>query len=197
MLCCALLILVLGVFREAWFLLPGRSRSVEGFAPVARRPAPGEPMPAVADFPRERPGRTAGLLVAGSIGTITYAALGYVLLLVGPLEPGSATAPAWVVRDVVLAALALLAAGAAVLAPTVTTPPEPAETRGAWLCGIGAAWWSLGLADLHVFGVVGIGGGLVVDLLFHGAGLALLLAGGALLARRTTTAHPRREVLHA
>ena len=42
MFCCAVLILVLGLCRVAWLFLRGSVRGSEpGFAPPARRPAPG------------------------------------------------------------------------------------------------------------------------------------------------------------
>lgn len=199
MLCCALLIAVLGLVREAWFLLPGTTRPPEpGFAPVARRPAPGSSMPATVATPTTvataaaSPGRVATALLLVALGTVTYAVVVYLLLLLGLAQARTGSAYLWLARDVLLGMLALSAAALAARRPRPTRRVPSRQVQGSALAGLGSAWFLLGVADMHAFSLLEVGGGsLAADLVFHGSGAVLVLAGALLLSARAP--HPQRR----
>ncbi|MCE5290923.1 MAG: hypothetical protein LLG14_17025, partial [Nocardiaceae bacterium] len=87
MLCCAALLFVLGIVREAWFRLPLTTRKPEpGFAPVARRAAPGS-APVVAATTPPAPAGTravfAPALVGFALNSLLYIAFAYGLIDTG------------------------------------------------------------------------------------------------------------------
>lgn len=185
MACCAIAVLVIGMLRACWHRLPGVPDPVEvGFAPVARRAAPGSAAPDAPVRPASAPSLApaAVALVFVALGTVTYAAM--VLALVGAgWAHSTGSGAAWSVRSALLVALAL----ASVIAAARWAQPRrsgPARLgRAAMLWGTGSAWWTLGIVDMHVFGLVEVGGGsLAADVAFHGAGAVLMLAGAALAA---------------
>lgn len=190
MLCCAAIAFVIGILRAAWFRLPGTRRPSEvAFAPVARWPAASEPprphpdQRATGPRPAEPPNPVAALLVSASAGTALYALSGYGLLLAGLVTARTASVPSWVLRDAVLGVAVVALLVAAARAPRTAHRATPRAVRGAALVGAGIAWWSLSLLDMHAFGLLQPAGGTAGDLLFHGVGAALVVAGAVLLAR--------------
>jgi hypothetical protein len=191
MLCCAMLVLVIGVFRTGWSLLRGSDRESEpGFAPPARRPAPG-PEPSGRGLagtdrrtsdrtPTASPARGRPLLRVGwlfiALGTSGYAAVigGMVELGVAEVLPGPGAA--WMVRNAVLGVVIVVAAVGA----GRSTGGWPSG-RHALVCGlfvVGMTWSVVGVADMHVFAVLEVGRGSPGgDLVFHGSGIALVAAG--------------------
>jgi hypothetical protein len=195
MLCCAVLVLVIGVFRVCWSLLRGPDRVSEpGFAPPARRPAPGlgpsgrglagTDRRTSDRTPSASPARGRPLLRVGwlfiALGTCGYAAAigGMVGLGVAEALPGPGAV--WAARNAVLGVVVVVAAVGA--GRTTAGWPSGRDALLCGLCVVGMTWSLLGIADMHVFAVLEVGHGSPGwDLVFHGSGVALAAAG--LLAR--------------
>jgi hypothetical protein len=187
MLCCAALLFMLGLLREAWFRLPFTHRAPEpGFAPVAHRPAPGMATIDIPITPRASIRRRA--FFAPALVGFAVNSGAYVLFVYGLAATGIAhTNPGpWALRTagIVVAALTALAV-AARFADTALAQPS------VWLIGAGAAWWVLGLIDMHVFGLFDIRGGLPADLAFHGSGAVLIVVGAVAFVRTS-----QKELAH-
>lgn len=190
MLCCAALLFVLGIVREAWFRLPFTQRKPEpGFAPVARRPAPGT-TPAVAAATAPAPTGARAIFAPALVG-FALNSLVYVVFIYGLVESGIAVSDngPWTVRTAgfVIAALAAFVIAARSADAAHRSPGQPAV----WLIGAGAAWWLLGLVDMHVFGLFDIRGGIAADLAFHGSGAVLIVVGAIAFVRTT-----QKEFVH-
>ncbi len=194
MLCCLVLIVVVGCLRWLWFALPGTGHPQEpGFAPPARRAAPG-------DTPASSPPVTATLrprsirspiLHGVALGVAAYAVFVPMLGTLGiaqPLVPGFAM---WVARDLALGALAVAGVMLAKARPVL---PLDRETVGWALLGAGAAWGPVGVIDMHVLGMFEIAHGAIGwDVVFHGLGSLVALGGG--LAVWTAKCSPRSRPL--
>lgn len=182
MACCAVLALLLGAVRGAWFrVFPGRRPAEPGFAPPARRSADGMPSsrPVVARAPL-RPRIAGGLLLGVAYGAAAYA-LAIAVLRETPLVR-TVDGP-WAGRDIALVVLgvAALVAGLSLRGPA---------SRPAVLLGAGAAWTELGLVDMHLLGLFEFRvAALPLDLLLHGSGPLLVV----LAARRLTPPRPLTE----
>ena len=172
MLCCVAFGLVVASILRAFRRVTGRGPEVTTvFAPPARRPAPGAPAappPAPVTPPRApaparaRTGRAGPILRATAAGGAVYLVAVAALLAAGAAST-SAGGATWTLRSLaylVAAAGALIAAAAA---PSPAAPVAKRETLGCALVGAGAAWLELGLLDMHLFGLLRIGGGLGGD----------------------------------
>lgn len=202
MACCVIAVFVIGVVRGCWFRLPGVPAPAEvGFAPVARRAAPGAapsapgPAPVRTQTPALSPFSVG--LVFLAFGTATYAAAIQALVLDGWVEPQAGAVPWWA-RTAVLGITVLSCVAMAAAGPESRRAGTPKAVRAAMLWGIGAAWWMWAIVDMHVFGLVEVGGGtLVADVLFHGPGAVMLVAAVAVTIRRNRTeASGSRTPLH-
>lgn len=187
--CCIAVTFVIGLVRRAWFVaLPGRAPAGMLFAPPARRAAPGEVGP-----PPERPvvsgARRAGLplcLGAVAVTTALYAGVVGVMRWTGVVEPATAPQMGWAARGVVLAAVSVIAV--AVAAARFDGAVVARTGTAAVLFGAGAAWFGLGVLDMHVFGLFELAP-VSVDLAFHGVGVAAMVVGvAARLGRRPARA---------
>jgi hypothetical protein len=182
MTCCIvglLIMMAVGRIRRALGGAPrGAPRDAEVvFAPVARRPAPGQTLAAPVIEPEPAP---AGAAIFG------YAAVGIALcLIVAPalvwtgVAVSTAPVQTWLVRSglylAVIVAAVLLGRTAAVL----RAPPG----AGSLLIVIGVIVFELGLIDMHLFRLFDItAGDLIGDMIFHNVGPALAMAGGLVLA---------------
>lgn len=167
MACCAAIALVIGLVRGAWFrLVPGARPAEVAFAPPVRRPLGAvPPRPSVRPVPSRR--RLAPPVLTGfALGTLGYTALVAALLLAGLAR--SRPSDLWVPRDIALVLVAGAAAALGHRQDRITAAPV--------LLGIGIAWSELGLLDMHVLGLFTFPrAGAALDLLFHGAGLLLVL----------------------
>ena len=197
MLCCLVLIVVVGCLRWLWFALPGTGHPQEpGFAPPARRAAPG-------DTPASSPPVTATLrprsirspiLHGVAVGVAAYAVFVPMLGTVGiaqTLVPGFAM---WVARDLALGALAVAGVMLAKAGPML---PRDRETAGWALLGAGAAWGPVGVIDMHVLGMFEIAHGAIGwDVVFHGLGSLAALGGGLTVwaAKCSPRSRPLTEV---
>lgn len=197
MLCCLALIVVVGCLRWLWFALPGTGHPQEpGFAPPARRAAPGDTpasSPPVTATRRPRSIRRP-ILHGVAVGVAAYAVFVPMLGAVGiaqALVPGFAM---WVARDLALGALAVAAVMLAKAGPML---PRDRETAGWALLGAGAAWGPVGLIDMHVLGMFEIAhGSMGWDVVFHGLGSLAALGGGLAVgaAKRSPGSRPLAEV---
>jgi hypothetical protein len=192
MACCLALALVIGALRTAWFrVVRGTEPPRAGFAPPARRPAPGltptpvavAPRPApvapgpVAVAPRpvgdaRRPRAAVDLLLGALLGAGAYAALLTALTVTGAV----------VATDHPLRVTALIAAAAGAAAVRARRSPASRAGRARELAAAGAAWSLLSVLDMHVTGLVPEH--LVnplADIALHGPGFLALTAGGAAL----------------
>ena len=191
MLCCAVLVLVLGVFRAGWSFLRGSDRGSEpGFAPPARRPAPG-PGPSGRGLagtdrrtsdttPSASPARGRPLHRVGwrfiALGTSGYAAVIGAMVGVGVAEVLPGPGAAWVVRNAVLGVVVVVAAVGAGRSIGGWPSGRDALVCGFWVVGVTWSVWSV--ADMHVFAVLEVGRGSPGwDLVFHGSGIVLAAAG--------------------
>ena len=184
MVCCLALVVLIAAARRAWFALPGTGEPQEpGFAPPARRPAPGaeaaSPAEGVLTAPRSvRPPAVVAVARGFVAGTWIYMASLVLLAALGAVELSGAASP-WVVRSAFAAAVvaaALWAAGRA---------PAPAgSTIGCALIGGGAAFSLWSLVDMHAYSLVEIAdGSLLWDASVHGVG-PMMVTAGILLTRR-------------
>ncbi|WP_148262465.1 hypothetical protein [Hoyosella subflava] len=206
MLCCAALIFVMGLFREAWFRLPGTTRPEEpGFAPRAYRPAPGEPRPRTsvptspATTPPTRPRvpRTSGraprlrLVATGfAVGSVIYLLSLQLLFALDAAQRLPDGTIGWGTRTVVF----LLIAVAAAWIGRHWKGARSGDLLVSALAGSGIAWWILSYVDMHMLRLIDIAhGSLAWDLVFHGVGIAL--TGAALIL--SYSPEPARRSQHA
>lgn len=196
MLCCLVAgSLMAMVFRIRMWLTRRRPGSLNLFAPPARRSAGGEPVPTRGPAPpqpvRGRDHRTLRAIAAG--------VLLYVVITAGLLRAGlvhsTADNPTWTVRTTLwlatAAALSAVAWWRTVGRRRSAVPLR--EQIGCALAGIGVAWFLLGVADTHLFDAFALGpqsphaahagapahhhASTWWDIVFHGSGAALAIAG--------------------
>ena len=181
MTCCIvglLIMMAVGRVRRALGGAPSDDDISTLFAPVARRPAPGDesPVPAApvhADH------------AAPAVTVFRYAAVGIGLCLIAApvlvwtgFAVNTAALQTWLLRSALYLAVIL---AAVVLGRTAAVLRAP-KGAGALLIVVGVIVFELGLVDMHVFGLFDIeAGGLVGDMVFHNVGPALALAGGLVL----------------
>jgi hypothetical protein len=195
MTCCILGLLILMTVGRLRRAVGGGAPTPMLFAPVAQRPAPGQPMaaPVIAES-----GAPASAAVFG------YAAFGMALCLVavpvlawtGALE-NTGSAAMWLLRGACYVALIAIAV---LLSRSV---PVFRNIRGAgWLLVVlGAVIFETGVLDMHLFGIIGVDhSNLLGDFVFHNVGPALAMIGGLALlyraaGRRTTSRRSSRSTV--
>lgn len=195
MTCCivALLILsVVGRVRRAF----GRADAPMLFAPVARRPAPGQTLTAPVPAGAEPPPATAVVFryaAAGIAGCLVAVPL---LVWAGVLENTGSPAR-WLLRAasyLTLIAVALMLSRAVPLGRT-------ARGTGWLLIAVGAVVFETGVLDMHVFGLIEADHeSLLGDIVFHNVGPVLMLIGAVVLSygaagRRKTSRRPSRSTV--
>ena len=186
MTCCIVGLLIMAAVARIRRALGLRPTEIEVlFAPVARRPTPGETLEAVA---APEPALPAGTAV------FRYCALGVGLataitpaMVASGVAQNSATAGAWLLRTlsyVVLIAVALTLSRTVGLGRRLTG-------SGWLLIAAGALVFELGILDMHVFGLFAMDHADTAAIVFHNIGPALMLTGGLILlyglAGRTIT----------
>lgn len=184
MACCLALVVLIAAARRAWFALPGTGEPQEpGFAPPARRPAPGAvaapPAEGIRAAPRSVPPPAVAAAARGFVtGTWVYMAALVLLAALGSAELSGAASP-WAIRSALVLAVVAVALWAAGRAPA---PAGSATGRA--LIGGGGAFWLWSLVDMHAFPLVEIAAGsLLWDAVVHGVG-PMMVTAGILLARR-------------
>ncbi len=159
--------------------LRGESAIVGGFAPVARRPAPGA---VGVSAPRPTRAGVSALRVFALRG-VAYAIAAYVVsvavLVVGGAASKSAGEGWWILRTVLFALVAAVALLAARGADGVVIRGGELTRLGAAMLGGGLIWLALGELDMHVFGLFEFTDH-SIHTLFHGAGEVAALVGIAL-----------------
>lgn len=179
MLCCAVLLAIVGVLLR-------RGQLRDPFPPTARRSADGTtPFAAAQAFeqPQSQPARgRAAVLRGAAVGVVLYVASVTALTATGAAEPLDASGLHWFLRDLLFA---VLAATALVLAARDRGRAPAKRQRAAYaVAGAGAAWTVLGIVDMHVFMLFELAHGqLLWDAVFHTAGVWAMCT-ALLLARR-------------
>lgn len=149
------------------------------FAPVARRPAPGEtlpPAPAIGPDPGRVPARSA---------VLGYCAIGIALVLLGApaliatgLLTNTGLAGQWLLRTVCYAA----AVGAALGLRNSMAIWRAPRGAGPALVIAGTIIFELGVLDMHVFRVIAIDSSNILQMfVFHNIGPVVAIIGGAVL----------------
>jgi len=191
-LCCVVLLCVIGFARVAWFALPGtrRPEQVE-FASPARRPVPGSlqvlPVePAVEVRAGPQPLARLWMVVKWfGLGCVLYVVVAHALVAMGALRTNPDSIFAAGTRDIVFVGVGLLAMAIGYRARPAAVGGI-VKVKGAALLGIGLAWWETSFVDMHVFGGVHpADSALVWDVIFHGAGLVVAAVGLVLLVDAT------------
>lgn len=174
MTCCIIGFLVLTAFGRVRRALGRTGPTPMLFAPVARRPAPGQTLviPAITEA------------TAHPLAVFRYAALGCALGLCGPpvlvwagAAQNSGSLWMWLLRTT----LYLLTFAAALSMSRSVTLRSTPRGPGALLLVVGAVIFELGVLDMHVFGLYDFEANRLWDFTFHAAGPALAIAGGLLL----------------
>ena len=180
MTCCIVGLAILMMLRRVRRVFGGRDEEAPVlFAPVARRPAPGQapvPVMAAGPVPVFRPA-SANVLRASAFGIAVCLIGTPVLVWFGAVEnTGSATG--WLLRGACY--LAVIAAALALSrAATIWRAPGGAGTL---LIIVGAVIFELGVLDMHVFRVIDIDWrDTLAYMAFHNIGPVLAMAGGLLL----------------
>jgi len=225
MACCLAVALVIAVVRAAWFrLFPARRPARAGFAPPARRPAPGlVPSGAVAAAPVELgvggagptwPASAGFLLVGGLLGVAGYAAtaevaIGARLAQAPPLERLVVVVTLLAVAAVLVARQRRRGRGKPVTGRADRARPQ--RRRGSGLIVAGAGWSVASVIDMHLLGLMpldaghqpGMSHGMSAsaghgfgpaELLLHGPGL-VAVALGCLLALGAGSRRPSHSPL--
>ncbi|HZE66593.1 MAG TPA: hypothetical protein VE081_08195 [Sporichthyaceae bacterium] len=173
MACCLAVALVIAVVRAAWFrVFPARRPARGGFAPPARRPAPGPvPSGAIAAAPVQLGVRgagptwpaSAGFLVVGALlGVAGYAAtaeaaIGTRLVPAPPLERLVVVVTVLSVAAVLVARQRRRRRGEPVGGRADRARPERRPGSGLIVAGIG--WSVASVVDMHLLGLVPLGAG--------------------------------------
>lgn len=180
MTCCILGLVVLAAIARVRRMFGARAVPAELFAPVARRPAPGETLP-----PAPVVGGGPDLSVSEQSAVLGYCAAGIALVLVGtPALVGVGTVSnagsvgQWLLRGGCYA-VAIAAALALRRSTAIWRTPRGA---GPALVIMGTIIFELGVLDMHVFGVIAIDSSNIVQMfVFHNIGPAVAIIGGAVL----------------
>lgn len=180
MTCCILGLLLMAAVGRIRRLFGGRPKDAALFAPVARRPAPGEELP-VAEAVTTEPappvrGRTA-VFVYCALAIAVFGVGAPALVAAGVLHNTGSAVP-WVLRSVLYGA----AAAAALALSRSTAIWRAPQGVGTLLVILGAVIFELSVLDMHVFRLFSIDNANVLGMLvFHNIGPAVAMVGGAVL----------------
>lgn len=170
--CCIAIAFVIAIARRA---LLGPARPEVAFAPPARRAAPGETLPIPASPVVAHAGGGGLSLVLGAVAVTAalYAGVVAALRWTGVAVSTAAPPVGWAGRDVAVAGIGIVAAVVAAI-----RYDGPATGPGSALLWVGAAWFGLGLLDMHVFAVFEIApGSVLANLVLHGLGPVAMAVG--------------------
>ena len=179
MTCCIVGLAIMMVLGRLRRVFGGRDETPVLFAPVARRPAPGQVPALVVEAEPVPAGRpvSANVLRSCAFGIAVCLIGTPVLVWVGAVaNTGSATG--WLLRSacylaVIAAAMALRRSGTVLRAPA---------GAGTLLIIVGAVVFELSIIDMHVFRVINIDPrDMLAYMLFHNIGPVLAMAGGLIL----------------
>jgi uncharacterized membrane protein len=203
MTCCIVGLLILSVI--------GRLRRAVGapvdepvlFAPVARRAAPGQTVPApvyAAADPGPGPRNRSSPVLRYCALAIAVCLVGYPLLAYSGVVIDTGSTTGWLMRS----ALYSVALAAAVMLSRSDVIWRAPSGAGTLLIVAGAVIFELGMIDMHVFRLFAVDSGNVLALMvFHNAGPAVAIIGGLVLLygaagrRRTSSRSSRSTVTSA
>lgn len=207
MTCCIVGLLILSVvgrIRRVMGGVPGRAEAPL-FAPVARRPAPGQTLsqpagparPGPATHERPARGRSGAPVLRYCALAIAACLVGYPLLVVTGAVDHTGSPLMWSVRS----GLYLTAFLAAVALGRRTEIWRAPAGAGTLLIVAGAVVFELGMMDMHVFRLLAVDGSNIPALMaFHNIGPALAMTGGLVLlygSSRRRSVRPPAEVIFA
>ena len=199
MTCCIVGLLILSIVNRIRRAIGVRVDEPALFAPVARRPGPGESAP----LPVARPAAVTPRPRADS-AVLRYSALaigaclvGYPLLAYRGTVENTGSVVAWALRSSLYAAAVVAALMLSRSGPVWRAP----RGAGTLLIVAGAVVFELGMLDMHVFRLFTVDSSNVLALMaFHNAGPALSMLGGAVLlygatGRRNTSSRSSRSTV--
>lgn len=199
MTCCIIGLLILAVVNRIRRVVGGRVDEPVIFAPVARRPAPGESLPqpmAVAAPTKPEPPADSPVLRYCALA-IAVCLVGYPLLAYTGKVDNTGSALAWALRSGLYVAAGVAAIALSRSGPVWRAPAGP----GTLLIVAGAVIFELGMLDMHVFRLFTLDSSRVLALMvFHNAGPALAMVGGLVLiygatGRRKTSRRSSRSTV--
>ncbi|MEU1981802.1 hypothetical protein [Nocardia sp. NPDC019395] len=146
-------LMALGYRIRVWFTRRGAG-PVQLFAPPARRPAPGQTIPAPSAPVTVRISRRPRMLLWVAAGIVTYLAGIAVLLALGWVDSSTGTS-GWTAHTLTSAGFALAIFCLLRIAAGGVAEPSSSlrEHLGCALVGIGLVWFVLGIVDMHVLGL--------------------------------------------
>lgn len=180
MLCCAVLLALVGIFIRRGtsadaFPTPASWTESDNAVLPARRPATGPPA--------EISAKLASVMFWTAIGALVYVAAVTAMLKLGAADRLDRSDLIWYLRDAAIAVIASSAIAIAVRSPGYRL--QTSDRRALSLIGAGLAWLALGIFDQHVLLLFEVAHGLLLwDAVFHAAGV-WAIAGGFLLLNRS------------
>lgn len=202
MTCCIVGLLILSVVGRIRRLTGGASGRIEAplFAPVARRPAPGQilmpPVNPPADEPPV-PGRPSAPVLRYCALAIAVCLLGYPLLAVSGAVNHTGSPLMWSIRS----GLYLTALVAAVALSRHTEIWRAPTGAGTLLVVGGTVVFELGMLDMHIFRLFAVDRSNILAIMaLHNIGPVLAMAGGLVLlyaptGRSRTSRRPSRSTV--
>ena len=192
MTCCIVGLLILSIVNRIRRAIGVRVDEPALFAPVARRPGPGESAP----LPVARPAADSAVLRYSALA-IGACLVGYPLLAYRGTVENTGSVVAWALRSSLYAAAVVAALMLSRSGPVWRAP----RGAGTLLIVAGAVVFELGMLDMHVFRLFTVHSSNVLALMaFHNAGPALSMLGGAVLlygatGRRNTSSRSSRSTV--
>lgn len=175
MTCCIVGLLILSVVGRIRRAVGGAETPIL-FAPVARRPAPGQTLPPPVWEPESGPA-VAAVFRYAAIGVALCLPAIPVLVWAGLMENTGSTAM-WLVRAACYLGLIVVA----VMLSRAVPFWRNARGVGWLLIVLGAVIFETGVLDMHVFGLIEVDhDNLLGDVIFHNVGPVLAVAGGLVL----------------
>jgi hypothetical protein len=198
MTCCIVGLLILSVVNRIRRAVGGRVGEPALFAPVARRPGPGEmtPLPLVPSACAAAAPITAAVFRYCALGVALCLVAVPLLALAGVLENTGSTA-VWLLRGVCYLALI----GVAVVLSRAAGVLRNVRGAGWLLVVVGAVVFESGAVDMHLFRVIEVDhGNLLGDMIFHNVGPLIAVIGAVVLiygaaGRRKTSRRSSRSTL--
>ncbi len=181
MTCCILGLLLMAAVGRIRRLFGGRPKDAALFAPVARRPAPGEELPVaepVSAGPAAQIRDRTAVFDYTALAIVLCALAAPALVLAGVLHNTGSAVP-WVLRSALYGA----AAAAALALSRSTAIWRAPKGAGTLLVILGTVIFEVSVLDMHVFGLFDIEDANVLGMMvFHNIGPAVAVVGGLVLA---------------
>lgn len=199
MTCCIVGLLILSLVNRVRRATGRRVEEPALFAPVARRPAPGQTVlpPPASRAAAGGESRTDSPVLRYCALAIAVCLVGYPLLAYTGKVVNTGSAVDWALRSALYAAAVIAAIALSRSGPVWRAP----RGVGTLLIVGGAVVFELGMLDMHIFRLFAVDNSNVLALMvFHNAGPALAMIGGAVLlygaaGRRNTSRRSSRSTV--